>query len=316
MFDNDLSNSSDMHSSTSLKSSIRREKSSQSLKLNSKNPFSIRRNSSGTNLSSKDDLIVRPPSTPVDSRCQRDYSSTRNSLQRETCQLLGPQLCSDCIEIQTRSNLSPERLPNNLIRQRLSSLAIRSLIPNEKSLTDDQLFQMINNQQIQTMSKISNQLNNSVLSDQEYFHQLSSSFDQQQQQQTPFFFQNLKDLQEKLRTNQYPRLFLSENPPPRSSNQIFQEGSFSKFDISKKYSSMKRASTTKPNLQTNSITFISPRKSELFYQENRFLSNYSPPLLNQNFQHNSNTFHSAQIQNKTFQRSLINQYSQNKTIQI
>ena len=67
-----------------------------------KDDLSQRRSSAGTIQSQRPDILVRPPSTPVDRRCQRDYSSRRNSIQKETCHLLGPQICSDCIEVQTR----------------------------------------------------------------------------------------------------------------------------------------------------------------------------------------------------------------------
>jgi hypothetical protein len=126
-----------------LKSSVNSNKISPSLselnsmnnKSNFKDSLSIGRSSSSTNLSIKSDLIQRPSSTPVDRRCQRINSSNKSSIEKETCQLLGPQLCSDCSENETRSNLSSEHLPNHLIRQRLSSLAIRSFISNQQYLT-------------------------------------------------------------------------------------------------------------------------------------------------------------------------------------
>ncbi|CAF4683263.1 unnamed protein product [Rotaria sp. Silwood2] len=140
--------------------------------------LSERRTSSGTIISIKDDLIARPPSTPVDPRCHRAYSSTTNPIDRETCILLGPQLCSDCIEIKTRANLSPERLPPSLIHQRLSALAIRRFLKNEQNLSDDDLLKMVNNQKIQMTNKYSNELNSSIMSDDEYFDRLSSSLSQ------------------------------------------------------------------------------------------------------------------------------------------
>lgn len=196
----------------------------------------------------------------------------------------------------------------NLIRQRLSVLAIRSFIPNEKYLTDDHLYQMIHNQQIQIHSKDPNPSPNSILSDEEYFHQLSSSLSEYSNQ-TPFYFENLKDLSEKYSRNAYPHLYLNENPPPKSSNPLFQQTSLEKFDISPKYSFMKRASTVKPIIQSNSFAFISPRKSEDFYNQHRFLTNYSPPLLQQTLQQTSrNSSLKSPIfpSNKTIKRSLIN----------
>jgi hypothetical protein len=69
---------------------------------------------------------------------------------------------------------------------------------------------------------------------------------------------------------------------------------------------MKRASTQKPNLKWNSFAFISPRKSEQFYNDHRFLINYSPPLLHQNLQQTSRNFSPFNYQYKTIKRSLIN----------
>ena len=195
-----------------------------------------------------------------------------------------------------------------LIRQRLSALAIRSFIPNEKYLTDDHLNQMINNQQIQIHSKDSNYSSNSILSDEEYFDQLSSSLSEYSNQ-TPFYFLNLKDLSDKYSRNEYPHLFLWENPPPKSSNPLFKQTSLEKFDVSHKYSFMKRASTRKPILKSNSFAFISPRKSEDFYNQHRFLTNYSPPLLMQNIQQisrNSSRKSPIYPPNQTIKRSLIN----------
>ena len=188
------------------------------------------------------------------------------SLKSDFPNLLGPQLCSDCIEIQTRSNLSSENLPWNLIRQRLSALAIRSFIPNEKYLTDDHLYQMIHNQQIQVIRLIHFYLMKNIFIN--YLHPYRN---------IPikhlFIFLNLKDLSEKYSRNEYPHLNLSENPPPKSSNPLFKQTPLEKFDISHKYSSVKRASIVKPPiLKSNSFAFISSRKSEEFNNQHRFLS--------------------------------------------
>ncbi|CAF1239800.1 unnamed protein product [Rotaria sordida] len=265
-----------------------------------KDNLSERRTSSGTITSIKPDLIVRPPSTPVDPRCHRAYSSTTNPIDRETCALLGPQLCSDCIEIKTRANLSPERLPANLIQQRLSALALRRFIKNEENFSDDDLLKMVNNQQIQMTNKSSNELNSSIISDDEYFDRLSSSLSQNAGE-TPFYFKNLKDFSRKYQSNKYDRLLLSETPAPKSANPVFKESSFEKFDTSSKYSYMKKASTIKPNLKTNALTFLSTRKSQQFYSEYRYLTNYSPPLLLQTLQEtvrNNSNRHLSTLSNK------------------
>jgi hypothetical protein len=123
----------------------------------------------------------------------------------------------------------------------------------------------------------------------------------------PFYFKDLKDFSYKYQSNKYPRLLLNETPPPQSENPIFKRSSLEKFDISSKYSFMKRASTVKPNFQTNAKLFISTKKSESFYKQHRYLINYSPPLLLQRLQFNSNYFISNQ--NKTFKHSLINSKS-------
>jgi hypothetical protein len=271
--------------------------------------ISDRRSSSGTLLSVKADLIPRPPSTPVDPRCHRAYSSTTNSIQRETCLLLGPKLCSDCIETQIRADLSPERLPNNLMRQRLSALSIRKFVQNQENLTDDDLFKMINNQQIQTNQSNINQNNSSIISDDQYFDQLSQSFNQYSTQ-TPFYFKDLKDFSKKYQSNKYPRLLLSETPPPTSSNPVFKQSSFEKFDISSKYAFMKKGSTVKPNFKSNISLFISPKTSEQFYNEHRYLTNYSPPALLQTTQQAIRINSNPHIiipshQHNTIKRSLI-----------
>jgi hypothetical protein len=172
---------------------------------------------------------------------------------------------------------------------------------------------MINNQQIQIHSKESTQFSDSILSDQQYFDQLSSSLSQYSTQ-TPFYFQNLKHLSDKYSRNEHPHLLLSENHPPVSSNPLFKQSSFEKFDISSKYSSMKRTSTQKPNLKWNSFAFIPPRKSEQFYNDHRFLINYSPPLLHQNLQQTSINFSPFNYQYKTIKRSLIIINSKNNLI--
>jgi hypothetical protein len=100
---------------------------------------------------------------------------------------------------------------------------------------------------------------------------------------------------------------LSETPSPQSANPIFKQSLFEKFDISPKYASMKRASTAKPNWKSNAQSFISPKKSQVFYQQHRYLTDYSPPLLSQRLQFNSNS-----NVNKTFQHSLINSKSSNQ----
>ena len=250
----------------------------------------------------KPDLIQRPPSTPVDRRCQRINSSNKSSIEKETCQLLGPQLCSDCIENETRSNLSSEHLPNHLIRQRLSSLAIRRFIPNQQDLDENQISQIINHQQNKSINTEQNQF---ILTDQQYFDQLTNSLNQYSNQM-PFYFKDFQDFQRKYRSNKYPRLLLSETPSPQSSNTIFQQSHFEKFDISPKYSSMKRASTAKPNLNTNAQVFISPKKSDIFYQQHRYLKDYSPPLLSQRLQFNSNDYLNTSQINQTQKHSLIN----------
>ncbi|CAF4784371.1 unnamed protein product [Rotaria sp. Silwood2] len=270
--------------------------------------LSERRTSSGTIISLKDDLIARPPSTPVDPRCHRAYSSTTNPIDRETCILLGPQLCSDCIEIKTRANLSPERLPPSLIHQRLSALAIRRFLKNEQNLSDDDLLKMVNNQKIQMTNKYSNELNSSIMSDDEYFDRLSSSLSQNLGERG-FYFKNLKDFSLKYQSNKYNRLLLSETPSPQSSNPVFKKSSFEKFDSSSKYSYMKKGSTIKPNLKSNAFTFLSTRKNEEFYRDYRYLNNYSPPLLLQTLQQtarnnsNKHILLSNQFQKQSHQRN-------------
>lgn len=207
------------------------------------------------------------------------------------------------------------------MQQRLSALAIRRFIKDEQNLNDDDLFQMINNQQIQMINKDSDQFNNSILSDEEYFNNLSLSLNQYTIDKQ-FYFKDLKDFSKKYQSNKYKRLLLSETPSPKSANPIFQESSFEKFDISSAYSFMKRASTIKPNLKSNASIFISPKKSELFYKQHSYLNNYSPPLLLQNIQQTSRKYSNQQnipsfYLKKIQKKSLINSKSSlTQTIQI
>ena len=86
-FDFDRSNSIDIRSLTSIKSYTTKKS----------HPTA---SSSTTSQSDKSDLIY------FDRHCQRDYSSRRNSIEKEICHFLGAQLCLDCIQVQTHSNSS------------------------------------------------------------------------------------------------------------------------------------------------------------------------------------------------------------------
>ncbi|CAF1401547.1 unnamed protein product [Adineta ricciae] len=81
-------------------------------------------------------------------------SQSSNTIDKETCSLLVPQICSDCIEIPTRTNLSP-----------------------------------------QPFSRESSQMTNSILTDKEYFHHLSSLLNRYADQPCPYYFRNLNDFQ-------------------------------------------------------------------------------------------------------------------------
>ncbi|CAF1057406.1 unnamed protein product [Rotaria magnacalcarata] len=319
--DNRRSNSIHITSATSLKSTSTINKKSPSLnEFNSssyqsirkriskdeKENLSERRSSSGTLQSIKVDLIARPPSTPVDPRCHRAYSSTTNPIDRQTCSLLGPQLCSDCIEIQMRANLSPERLPANVMNQRLSALALRRFLKNEENLTDDDLLKLVNNQQIQMKNKNQNEINSSIISDDEYFDRLSSSLSQNKNER-PFYFKDLKDFSQKYQTNKYERLLLSETPAPQSANPIFKQSSFEKFDVSSRYSFMTKASTIKPNLKSNLLTFLSTKKIEQLYKDDRYLNDPSPPLLLQALQETVRKNSNKNLLNKYISSSNRNQ---------
>jgi hypothetical protein len=198
------------------------------------------------------------------------------------------------------------------MQQRLSSLAVRRFVKNEENFSDDDLLKMVNNQEIEMTRKDSNELNCSVITDEEYFDRLSSSLDQYSGE-NQFYFKDLKDFALKSQSNNYQRLLLSETPSPKSSNQIFKESTFEKFDVSDKYSYMKLASTIKPNLKSNLTTFISPKKSEQFYNQHRYLINYSPPLLiqtlQQNVRNNSNKNINLTNTNYIQKRSLIDSKS-------
>jgi hypothetical protein len=179
---------------------------------------------------------------------------------------------------------------------------------------------MVNNQQIQMTNKTSNEVNCSIMSDDEYFDRLSTSLNQYAGE-TQYYFKDFNDFSRKYQSNKYERLLLSETPSPESANPIFKESSFEKFDVSSKYSGMKRVSTIKPNLKSDASVFISPKKSEQFFSEHRYLTDYSPPLLlqriQQNVRKNSNQYISPYNRNKTQKRSLINsKCSLRQTIQV
>jgi hypothetical protein len=175
---------------------------------------------------------------------------------------------------------------------------------------------MFINQQINTTNKYSNQFNSLIISDQEYFNRLSSSLNQYTTE-NEFYFKDLKDFSRKYQSNKYKRLLLSETPPPKSENPIFKQSSFEKFDISKKYSYMKRSSTIKPNLKSNSSIFISPKKSQQFNNEHKYLNNYSPPLLLQTLQQTIRKYSNQQINSSIQNKSLINSKSSlTQTLQI
>ncbi len=290
------SNSIYITSATSLKSTSTTNplsefdsNSSESLKTTTeKDILSQRRNSSTTLSSLQPDLTLRPPSTPNNQRCHRAYSSTTTSIDQETCQLLGPELCSDCIQIQARANLSSHHLPDYLIRQRLTALALRRFIKNQNKLRDDDLLKMIDNQQIQLITKRSNQVSSSIITDEEYFDQLSKSLNQYAGESSPYYFKDLNDFSQKYQSNKYQRLLLCETPAPTSSNPLFNQSSVEKLDVSSKYSYMKRASTIKPNFTSQTSTFVSPNKIHPFYLKHRSLNDYRPQFLSQNLPRNSN----------------------------
>jgi len=194
------------------------------------------------------DFTFHPPILPSNNqRCDRSYSSTRTSTQKQTCQLLGPQLCSDCIQIRTRANLSSQQLTNYSIRQRVTALALRGFIKDENKLSDDELLEMIDNQQIGLIPKRSKQLDLSILTDEQYFDRLSKSFNRYAEQSSPYYFKDLKDFSQKYRANKSQRLLLSQIPVPTLSNPLFNQSPLEKRNISSKYSYIKPTSTIKPN---------------------------------------------------------------------
>ncbi|CAF1162478.1 unnamed protein product [Adineta steineri] len=279
-----------------------------------KDNFSERRSS----ICTKSDITYRPSSQlSTDQRCQRAYSSTANSIERETCSILGPQLCSDCIEIQTRANLSPQNLLNkSSIRQRLTALALRRFIKNNQNLTDEDLIDMINNQEIDLNILNLNQLNSTVLTDEEYFDNLSKLLNRYAGESSPYYFKNLNDFAEKYQSNKYKRLLLSQTPIPYSSNPLFQNKHLEKFDVSNHYSYMKRASTNKTNLQLSTSIFVSPRKADPFHLKYKSLNNYSPTLLLQTIRENSKTNLSNQINNNKKRTLIGSKYSHQQTLHL
>lgn len=275
------------------------------------NHFSRRDSLTTTGDSVKSGRNRRAPSTPVDPRCDRAYSSRTKSINRETCDLLGPQLCSDCLELRTRTSLQAEHLPSEQIRRRLSALAIERFLPKDKVPNQEEIFKLLHDQRIELNTE--RETDEDIPSDQEYFTAMTQSLIEHcHSHSTPFFFEHFKDLQEKYSSNVYPRLHLDSTPIPQSSNPLFHSDNLEFFDISPKYSQMKRASTQRYPFDSKATIFVSPRKSEQFHNQHRFLNNYSPPLLLQTIQQalkkkNSNPHLLLQLNNTSFnpQRTLI-----------
>ncbi|CAF1690919.1 unnamed protein product, partial [Adineta ricciae] len=76
-------------------------------------------------------------STNNDQRCQRSFSSNSNAIEKETCSVLGPEICTDCLQIQTRIQLSPQILSRNQLNQQLKVLALRRFIRNSSKFSDE-----------------------------------------------------------------------------------------------------------------------------------------------------------------------------------
>ncbi|CAF0807267.1 unnamed protein product [Didymodactylos carnosus] len=213
---------------------------------------------------------TRPPSTPIDARCDRSNSSSANILSREACNLLGPKLCSDCTEIKVRS--AHERQSTPLTKSHLYALAIQRYLVN---VNENDVEKLINEKKVNMNPLRISVQENAMISDDEYFNQLASSFNTHTV--TPYYFRDMSDFAEKYRQNKYDRSLLSESKVPQSANPIFDE-QIEKYDIANNYKTMRRASTVKPNLVSMAPVFISPKKSQRAYQE-RYFMNYSPPLL-------------------------------------
>ncbi|CAF1341113.1 unnamed protein product [Adineta ricciae] len=217
-------------------------------------------------------------STNNDQRCQRSFSSNSNAIERETCSVLGPEICTDCLQIQTRSQLSPQVLSRNQLNQQLKVLALRRFIQNSSKLSDEDLIKMINENQIKFQEKYSNEIEKKILTDDQYFDDLANLLNRYSNYSSPYYFTNLKDFQRKYQSNKYQRLYLHETPSPISSNPLFNHKSLEKFDISKKYSFMKKASTIKPNVKSSIPIFISSEQKDPLHLKYRSLQDYSPNL--------------------------------------
>jgi hypothetical protein len=106
---------------------------------------------------------------------------------------------------------------------------------------------MIDNQQIGLIPKLSNQLNLSILTDDQYFDRLSKSFNRYAEQSSPYYFKDLKDFSQKYRANKSQRLLSSQTPVSTLFDPLLNRSSLEKRNISSKYSYMKPTSTIKPN---------------------------------------------------------------------
>ena len=269
----------------------------------------ISRRTSITTSSEENNSRYRPPSSPVERRCQRLSSSTSSNLNRETCQLLGPDLCSDCLEIRLKDRIDCDQhcFHCQSIEEHIFHLSRQTHLPSRKSSLDHQQRSTTNSNQRKLF-----EFADDILSDDEYFDDLAVNLHGKVSKTKDFYFRDFKDLTSKYRSNIYPRLLISETPVPHSSNEVFQSIRSDLFVPSKIYSQMKISSKETFSFHSKAPTFLSPRKSQQFISQHRFLQNYSPPLLIQRSNHCQSTLNNSHRTFSSVKHSLINTKNHSK----
>ncbi|CAF0998151.1 unnamed protein product [Didymodactylos carnosus] len=223
----------------------------------------------------KPDYHTRSLSTSTDSRCDRSYSPLDKKISHEPCDSLESKLCSDCTEVKISNTQKRQSTP--LPESRFYALAIQRYLVN---VNEKDVEKLINEKKVKINPSQTLVQDNKMMTDDEYFDQLSSAF--HTHPVTPYYFRDMTDFAEKYRQNKYPRLRLSDSQVPQSANPIFYK-QIEKYDVAQNYKTMKRASTVKPNIVSIAPIFISPKKTSKTYRE-RYFMNYTPQLLSNGLQ--------------------------------
>lgn len=219
-------------------------------------------------------VVRRPPSSPIDIRCSRVNSSHVRSISREHCSLLGPELCSDCLELKSKSDsLFHSRISSTQLERRLSSLSIRRFVQNQDLYSDEELQQRIPFLGNKRMRHNTNEhlSTDDFIDDDIYFDRLSNSI-RDGARSSQLCFVNLRQLESKHRQSTEP-IRLHDNPSIESSNHVYRSVKENLFSVDQiRPSNEQRSIRVDANLlRIDRPVFISTRKSNRFYAENKFI---------------------------------------------